>query len=178
MVITRDEALADHVRRLRMYGTDGRYYAEEHGYNSRLDEVHAAILRRKLPRLPDYIERRRELARRYDTRLASSGLQLPATADGNFHAYYLYVVRHPARDRIVQELAARDIVVNVSYPWPIHVMSGYAHFGYAGGSLPETERAAREIFSLPMYPSLTFAEQDRVCEALHAICMAPEVSRG
>jgi aminotransferase EvaB len=178
MVITADEAHAAHLRRLRMYGTEGRYYAEEHGYNSRLDEVQAAILSRKLRRLPEYIERRQQLARRYDTLLASSGLRLPATAAGNVHAYYLYVVRHPARDRIVRELAARDIVVNVSYPWPIHVMPGYTYLGYASGSLPETEKAAGEIFSLPMYPSLSHSEQDRVCEALHAICRALEVSPG
>lgn len=174
MVVTSDEKLAAHVRRLRMYGSDGRYYADEHGYNSRLDEVHAAILQRKLRRLPEYIERRRELARRYDQFLAATGLQLPETGAGNFHSYYLYVVRHPSRDRIVQELAARDILVNISYPWPIHTMRAYQHFGSREGSLPETERAAREIFSLPMYPSLTNDEQDRVCEALHAICSALE----
>jgi aminotransferase EvaB len=83
--------------------------------------------------------------------------------------FYLYVVRHPDRDAIMRELAARDIHVNISYPWPIHTMRGYADLGYAEGSLPVTERAAREIFSLPMYPGLTDAEQARVCEALHEI---------
>jgi aminotransferase EvaB len=178
MVVTADEALAAHVRRLRMYGTDGRYYAEEQGYNSRLDEVQAAILQRKLRRLPAYIARRREIARRYDRLLAASGLRLPVTAPENHHAYYLYVVRHPARDRIVKELGSRDIIVNVSYPWPIHTMRGYTQFGYVEGDLPETEAAAREIFSLPMYPSLTEAEQDRVCETLHEICSTLEVPRG
>ena len=166
MVLTSDAALDARLRRLRMYGTERTYYAEEHGYNSRLDELHAEILRRKLRRLDRYIARRRELAQRYDERLAASGLTLPRTADGTGHVYYLYVVRHPARDAIIRELAARDILVNISYPWPIHTMRGYAHLGYAEGSLPETERAAREIFSLPMYPGLTNAEQDRVCEAL------------
>ena len=169
MVVTSDEALAARVRRLRMYGTDGRYFADEHGYNSRLDELHAEILRRKLRRLDAYIERRRALARRYDAALAGSGLQLPVTASRNHHVYYLYVVRHPARDAILSELAARGILVNVSYRWPIHTMPAYARADYPEGSLPETERAAREIFSLPMYPSLTDAEQDRVCEALLGI---------
>lgn len=169
MVLTEDRALADHVRRLRVYGTDGRYYADEHGYNSRLDEVHAAILHLKLKRLASYVERRRALARRYDEQLAGTGLTLPKTSSGNAHVYHLYVVRHPQRDRLMRELAARDIGVNVNYPWPIHTMHGYAHLGYAEGALPETERAAREICSLPMYPSLTDDEQDRVCEALHAV---------
>ena len=86
------------------------------------------------------------------------------TAPGNHHVYYLFVVRHPACDAILRELAARDILVNVSYRWPVHTMPACAHCGYPEGSLPETELAAREIFSLPMYPSLTDAEQDRVCE--------------
>jgi aminotransferase EvaB len=177
MVVTSDAALDARLRRLRMYGTDKTYYAEEHGYNSRLDEVHAEILRRKLRRLEQYIERRRELARRYDERLAASGLVLPRTAGGNRHVYYLYVVRHPARDTIIRELAARDILVNISYPWPIHTMRGYAHLGYREGSLPATERAATEIFSLPMYPALADAQQDRVCEALHEILGSLEPSR-
>lgn len=166
MVVTASEALATHVRRLRMYGTDGKYYADEHGYNSRLDELQAAILLVKMRRLDAYIARRRELAERYDRLLAGSGLVLPRTAAGNDHVYYLYVVRHPDRDRLMRELAARDIVVNISYPWPIHTMRGYAYLGGAEGDLPETEKAAREIFSLPMYPTLTDAEQDRVCEVL------------
>ena len=150
MVVTSDEALAARVRRLRMYGTEGRYFAEEHDV---------------------YMERRRALARRYDAALRDSGLVLPVTAPGKHHVYYLYVVRHPARDAILRELAGRDILVNVSYRWPIHTVPAYARFGYLEGSLPETEQAAREIFSLPMYPSLTDAEQDRVCEVLHEILL-------
>lgn len=169
MILSDDDSLVARLRRLRMYGTEKTYYSEEHGYNSRLDELHAEILRRKLKRLDGYIARRRELARRYDERLRGTGLGLPATGAGNDHVYYLYVVRHKERDRIMRELAARDIFVNISYPWPIHTMRGYASLGYREGQLPETERAAREIFSLPMYPSLTDAEQDRVCEALREI---------
>ncbi len=166
MIVTSDDALAARLRRLRMYGTDGRYYAEEHGYNSRLDELHAEILRRKLRRIDAYLERRRALARRYDAALHASGLRLPRTRPGNRHAYHLYVVRHPARDRIVTALAEHGMTVGIHYPWPIHLMRAYASLGYPAGSLPVTEQAAREIFSLPLYPSLTTAEQDRVCEAL------------
>jgi aminotransferase EvaB len=169
MVVTSDAGFDARLRRLRMYGTERVYFSEEHGYNSRLDELHAEMLRRKLRRLDAYIERRRELARRYDELLRDSGLALPPTAAGNRHVYYLYVVRHPARDAIMRELAAREIVVNISYPWPIHTMPAYAPFGHGEGSLPATEQAAREIFSLPMYPALTDAEQDRVCEALYEI---------
>jgi aminotransferase EvaB len=169
MVVTSDTDLAARVRRLRMYGTERTYYAEEHGYNSRLDEVHAEILRRKLCRIDGYITRRRQLARRYDEQLKETGLTLPLTGPGNEHVFYLYVVRHPARDLIIDALAARDVIVNISYPWPIHRMRGYSSLGYDAGSLPVTEHAALEIFSLPMYPSLTDDEQDRVCEALRVI---------
>ena len=79
------------------------------------------------------------------------------------------MVRHPRRDEIIAKLKERDIVVNISYPWPIHTMRGYSALGYKEGDLPHTEAAAREIFSLPMYPSLTDAEQEAVCRALHEI---------
>lgn len=166
MVQTNSEPLAEHVRRLRMYGTEKTYYSLEHGYNSRLDEIHAEILRSKLRHLDEYIARRSELAVRYHERLAGSGLELPRTGEKNTHAYYLYVVRHPERDRILAELARVDVYVNVSYPWPVHTMPAYAHLGYQTGDLPNTEQAAREIFSLPMYPYLTNLRQDAVCERL------------
>lgn len=173
MAITSDDDLAARLRRLRVYGTDGTYYAEEQGYNSRLDELHAEILRRKLRRIETYIERRRALARRYDEQLGETGLILPTVSPDNLHVYHLYVVRHPARETIVPALAARGVAVGVHYPWPIHLMSGYAHLGYREGALPVTERAAREIFSLPIYPSLTDVEQDRVCEALTDVMSRP-----
>jgi aminotransferase EvaB len=169
MVLTSDEAMAGRLRRLRVYGTEKTYYAEEHGYNSRLDELHAEILRRRLRRIERYVERRIALARRYEQQLRDTGLALPVTRAGNRHVYHLYVVRHPAREAIIAALAQQGITVGIHYPWPIHTMRAYAQFGGGEGSLPETERAAREIFSLPMYPSLTDGDQDRVCEALRTI---------
>jgi len=166
--ITADPEIDARLRRLRYYGMDeGRYFVEEAGgQNSRLDEVHAEILRRKLTRLDDYIAGRQAVAARYDEALADSGLVLPATAPGNVHVYYLYVVRHPERDRIIELMKGHDIALNISYPWPVHHQRGFAHFGYPREMLPVTERLAGEIFSLPMYPSLTVAEQDRVIGAL------------
>lgn len=169
MVLTDDDQLAARLRRLRMYGMEQTYYSEEHGYNSRLDELHAAILLTKLDHLGSYLERRQTIASRYEEDLADTPLTLPATDEGNVHAYYLYVARHPERDRIIDELATRDIVVNVSYPWPIHTMRAYERLGYHEGDLPATEAAAKEIFSLPMYPSLSEDAQATVCEALHEI---------
>jgi aminotransferase EvaB len=166
MVLTDRDDVAAKLKKLRFYGMEKTYYALEHGFNSRLDEIHAAILRGKLKHLPAYIARRRELAARYDAALAGTSLTLPATAPGNDHAYYLYVARHPRRDAVLAGLRAREVNLNISYPWPIHTMTGYAHLGYKEGDLPHTERAAKEIFSLPMYPSLTDAEQDFAIAAL------------
>jgi dTDP-3-amino-2,3,6-trideoxy-4-keto-D-glucose/dTDP-3-amino-3,4,6-trideoxy-alpha-D-glucose/dTDP-2,6-dideoxy-D-kanosamine transaminase len=169
MVVTDSEELCKQLLRLRFYGMEKTYYALEHGYNSRLDELHAAVLLGKLKHLDRYIERRKELARRYDLMLADTSLSLPKVMAGNDHAYYLYVCRHPDRDRIIEELKKHDILVNISYPWPIHTMTGYEYLGYTEGDFPHTEKAAREIFSLPMYPSLTDEEQVQVISALHAI---------
>ncbi|MFG1736401.1 DegT/DnrJ/EryC1/StrS family aminotransferase [Micromonospora chalcea] len=171
--ITADPDVERRLRRLRYYGMEDRYYVEETpGRNSRLDEVQAEILRRKLRRLDRYVAARRAIARRYDEGLADTGLVLPVTAPGNEHVYYLYVVRHPRRDEILSELRPHGIELNVSYRWPVHTMRGFAHLGYSEGSLPVTERLAGEIFSLPMYPSLDGDTQARVIDALREVLRA------
>ena len=172
MVLTDSAEIDAKLRRLRMYGMEGTYYAGEHGHNSRLDELHAEILRRKLRHLPEYISRRKVIAARYDDALADTTLQLPATAADNDHCYYVYVVRHPRREEIMRQLELQEIFVNISYPWPIHTMSAYRDLGYREGDLPQTERVAQEIFSLPMYPTLSDAEQRAVCDALRQISSA------
>jgi aminotransferase EvaB len=172
MVLTDSLETRDRLRRLRFYGMQGRYYAEEHGTNSRLDEIHAAILARKLVHLDRYIARRREIAERYDRLLAGTGLVLPRVGAGNEHAYYLYVVRHEERERILAQLAEREIFLNVSYPWPIHTMKAYAAFGDGVGSLPVSEGMADQIFSLPMYPALSDGQQQTVVDALRELVPA------
>jgi aminotransferase EvaB len=169
MVLTDDEQLDKKMRRLRFYGMEKTYYAEEHGYNSRLDEVQAEILLRRLGRLEGYIARRQELAARYDLLLSGCQVRLPQRVDYGRHVFYLYVVAHPERERVMAALAESDILVNISYPHPIHTMRGYAHLGYREGDFAVAESAARQIFSLPMYPSLSFQEQDRVCEVLREV---------
>jgi aminotransferase EvaB len=147
-----------------------RYYVvETPGHNCRLDEVQAEILRRKLRRLDGYLAARRAVAQRYAEALGDTELVLPATAEGNEHVYYLYVVRHPRRDDIIGAMRRHDIELNISYPWPVHTMSGFAKLGYPMGALPVTEVLAEQIFSLPMYPSLPRATQDRVIDALRTV---------
>ncbi|MEV0201942.1 DegT/DnrJ/EryC1/StrS family aminotransferase [Nonomuraea sp. NPDC050691] len=169
--VTADPEVDANLRRLRYYGMEKQYYVvRTPGHNSRLDEVQAEILRRKLRRLDAYIAGRREVARRYEEGLGDiPGLVLPTLAEGNDHVHYVYVVRHPERDRIIEALDAYDIHLNVSYRWPVHTMTGFAHLGYGEGSLPVTERLAGEIFSLPMYPSLPADTQDKVISALRSV---------
>lgn len=169
MILTSSQDVNERLRRLRFYGMESNYYAVEHGYNSRLDELHAAILRKKLVHLDSYVQKRKKIAQMYDSLLADTTLQLPVTAKDNSHAYYLYVVRHPKRDSIMEKLKEQDIHLNISYPWPIHTMKGYAHLGYKEGSLPQTESAAKEIFSLPMFPSLALEDVEQVCKALKSV---------
>jgi aminotransferase EvaB len=168
--ITSDESVARRLRRLRYYGMEERYYTlETPAHNSRLDEVQAEILRRKLKRLDTYIADRRAIAQRYADGLADTELKLPRTVPGNEHVYYVYVVRHPRRDDILERLKAYDIHLNISYPWPVHTMTGFAHLGYATGALPVTEKLASEIFSLPMYPALFPDLQDKVIHAVREV---------
>jgi dTDP-3-amino-2,3,6-trideoxy-4-keto-D-glucose/dTDP-3-amino-3,4,6-trideoxy-alpha-D-glucose/dTDP-2,6-dideoxy-D-kanosamine transaminase len=166
--ITSDDEVAARLRRIRYYGmAEPRYYVvETPGHNCRLDEVHAEILRRKLRRLDGYVAGRQAVARRYAEALCDTELVLPSTVPGNEHAYYLYVVRHPRRDDIIEAMRQFDIALNISYPWPVHTMTGFGKLGYAKGSLPITEALADEIFSLPMYPSLPRKAQDEVIEAM------------
>jgi aminotransferase EvaB len=166
MILTNDEECYLRLKRLRFYGMEKTYYSLEQGYNSRLDELHASILLRKLNHIKEYIDRRRQIAKQYNEKLKGSSLLLPREATGRMHAYYLYVVRHPERDQIMEELKKLNIVVNISYPWPIHTMTGFEHLGYHEGDLPVTEKISKELFSLPMYPSLTNDEQDFVISSV------------
>jgi aminotransferase EvaB len=169
MIITNNEEINKKLRRLRYYGAEKTYYALEHGYNSRLDEVQAAILLLKLSQLEHYIERRRKIAQLYNELMKGTELILPKEAEYGKHAYYLYVVRHPKRDAIIEKLKENNIFVNISYPWPIHIMAGYQYLGYKENDFPKAEIAAKEIFSLPMYPTLTDDEVTKVSEVLHQI---------
>ena len=188
-ITTNNEQIHDKIKRIRFLGMEkkkmssghwnGKYYAVEHGANSRLDEVHAAILLKKLKYLDEWIERRREIAAKYEKELKNTSLEIPKEHPDNKHAYYIYVVAHKDRDNIMSELVKKDIHLNISYPWPIHIMDAYQHFECGSCecsrkksiidnciSLPKTDAAAKKIFSLPMYPTLTDAEQNTVIKEL------------
>jgi aminotransferase EvaB len=169
MIVTDNEELYKRLKRLRFYGMEQNYYSKEHGYNSRLDELHASILLKRLKHLDEYITSRRVIAERYNKALKDTNIILPFTAPYNEHVYYLYVCRHPERDRIISELRKRHIHTGIHYKWPIHLMEGYQYLGYKEGDLPQTEKTAGEIFSLPMFPSLREEEQRRVIKELQTL---------
>jgi len=168
-VLTDDDELAARVRCLRNYGSDRKYHHLEQGFNSRLDSVQAVVLLAKLARLSRWNDARDQAARRYHAMLADlEDIVLPAAAQGNEHVWHLYVVRVPERDRVLEELHAAEIGAAVHYPVPIHLQGAFAHLGYGPGTFPEAERAAREVLSLPLYPGITEAQQERVVEVLSA----------
>ncbi len=169
-VTTNDPALAERVRRLRMYGWERKYYTTEAGgRNSRLDELQAALLRVKLPRLDAANAARRERAAWYATALAGLPIELPTDEAG--HVYHLYVITLPnraSRDRLRDHLLTNGIGCDIHYPTPTHLQPAYAALGYPPGSLPVTEDLAGRILSLPMYPELSQAEIELVAEVIHA----------
>lgn len=167
MVVTNDPELADSVRMLRHHGSRMAYRHEVIGYNSRLDELQAAILRVKLKRLERWNARRREHAALYRRLLAAEPFGLPAEHGRGVHVYHQFTVRAPMRDALRDKLAARGVASAVYYPLPVHRQPVYgAEHGKL--SLPASEQAAREVLSLPIYPQLTEAQVRRVCDALAA----------
>lgn len=164
MVLSNSDELAGRAGLVRQYGWAQRYISDIPGVNTRLDEMQAAILRVKLPYLDADNAARRKLAAAYGAGLArAAGLTLPAADPG--HVYHLYVARSPERDRLMAHLKAKGIGPMIHYPVPVHLQPAYSK-RFASAKLGETERAAREVISLPMYPELTGAEVKQVVGAL------------
>ena len=172
-VVTGDPALAAKVRALREYGWTERYVSHLAGWNSRLDELQAAILRAKLVHLNADNSARQRLAAAYDAQLSGAALTLPARRAGCSHVFHLYVVRSPQRDALQAHLKQREIGALIHYPVPVHLQPAYRGRLAAPGSLPETERAACEILSLPLYPELTEAQQAAVVRAVREFNPTP-----
>lgn len=168
-VVSRDPALINRVRLLREYGwtPQARYVSQVRGMNSRLDELQAAILRAKLPHLDEWNTTRRALATQYALHLPEQLIK-PVERPACHHVYHLYVVRTPQRDRLRTRLQANGIGTAIHYPVPIHQQAAYQDQGARWQDLRETEQLAQEILSLPLYPSLTSEDVQRVAAAVQA----------
>lgn len=162
MVTTDDETFAGRLRVLRDHGSRERYMHEVLGYNSRLDEIQAAILRVKLKRIESYNDGRRRVAARYSRELAGV-VRTPADDPDGRHVYHQYTIRTPRRDEAAKALAGAGIGYAVYYPVPLHLQTVYKDLGYKEGSLPVAERLAREVISLPIFPEMTDEQVDEVC---------------
>jgi len=155
-VTTNDPQIADRVRVLRNYGSRVKYHNEVKGYNSRLDEMQAALLRVKLRHLDAWNARRQSIAKCYFQALQTdSGLKLPGILPGAESVWHLFVVRHPRRDALQQHLSAKGIGTMIHYPTPPHLSDAYKELGYARGSFPIAESMADTVLSLPMGPHLS-----------------------
>jgi dTDP-4-amino-4,6-dideoxygalactose transaminase len=183
MIVTSDEKLAARLRALRNHGQTGQYLSTERGWNSRLDELQAAILRVKLRHLADWTATRQAHARLYDSLLEDlPGIVLPRVPSGREHVYYLYTIRVEGRaggytrandrgnevrsDFVQQRLKERGIASTVYYPVPLHLQPLYASLGGKPGELRVSERAAREVLSIPLYAEMTREQIERVADAV------------
>lgn len=166
MVVTNDDALAEQMRMLRAHGWKKKYYSEMVGYNSRLDAMQAAILQAKLPHLDEWNDKRRELSKRYNERLAPLGIVTPVEREWARHVYHLYIIRSSKRDELQAFLKQKGIASEVYYPLPPHLSVPCRRFGYKEGDFPHAEKAAKETLALPLYPELTLEQQDEVIAAV------------
>ena len=164
MLVTNEDALAGRARLLREYGWAERYVSKVRGWNSRLDELQAAVLRVKLRYLDSDNRARRHLAMAYDNEL-SYKLSIPKQRENGTHVFHLYVVRSKYRDDLLAFLKSREINALIHYPVPVHLQPAYRG-RLRGGDLFETENAAREVLSIPIYPELIPAEQLIVIKAI------------
>jgi dTDP-4-amino-4,6-dideoxygalactose transaminase len=166
-VLTASPALAEKMRMIRDHGSLRKYRHEVVGVNSRLDTLQAVVLSAKLRRLAEWNAKRRVAADRYEALLSDQPrVARPRILEGNEHVWHLYVVRVPNRDQVLRELNAAGIGAGIHYPVPIHQTPALAGLSYAEGAFPNAERMANEVLSLPIFPEITAAQQERVISSL------------
>jgi dTDP-4-amino-4,6-dideoxygalactose transaminase len=165
-IATNDPELGERVRMLRQYGWRERDRSEIRGFNSRLDEVQAAILRVMLPHVPAWTTRRRLLADEYRRQLSDMPVSLQDRPESDTHAYHLFVIRTANRDQLRAFLRSEGIATMVHYPIPVHLQPAYADISHGVGSLPITEAHSHQIVSLPLYPEMPRAAIGRVTDAV------------
>ena len=168
MVVTNSEEIYRHLISLRAHGSTKKYFSEEQGWNSRLDELQAGILRVKLRYLDEWSSKRRKVADAYD-RLLSGMAEVNTPARNGFgdHVFHQYTIRVPQRDAIQKQLAALGVTTMVYYPTPMHLQPIYASLGHREGGLPVTEEACQHVLSLPMFPELQPDQIEYVVHSLH-----------
>jgi len=165
-ITTSDDELAHRIRMIRDHGSERRYYHDLLGFNARLDEIQAVVLRHKLPHLEAWNEVRRAHADYYNRLLRGTPAITPVECPGNHHVYHLYVIRVPRRDDLQAFLKERGIFTGIHYPVPVHLQPSMKHLGYKPGDFPVTRRVVAEVLSLPMFAELTSEEIEAVAAAV------------
>jgi dTDP-4-amino-4,6-dideoxygalactose transaminase len=179
LVTTNDPEWASRMAALRVHGMEPKYYHKYLGWNARIDAIHAAILRVKLPHLENWTEQRRQAAARYDALIEANHLhhflRRPTVAAGRRHVFNQYVVRVPGKDRdaLMQHLKQNGVACEVYYPVPLHLQECVRNLGYRPGDFPVSEEACRGVLALPMFPEITPAQQQRVID----VCAAYRVKQ-
>jgi dTDP-4-amino-4,6-dideoxygalactose transaminase len=175
MVTTNDAGLAAKLKALRNHGSEVKYYHKYVGWNARLDTIHAAMLRVKLPLVNGWLDARRKVADRYDVLLSGTGLGLPARDPDAVHTFNQYVVRvgNGRRDGLLQHLKANQIGCEVYYPLSLHQQECMKFLGYRTGDFPVSEAAAKDVLALPMYPELPIESQQRVADVVKEYLTQP-----
>jgi len=170
LISTNDGELAARVRLLRNHGSKGGYIHEAIGYNSRLDELQAAILLVKLKRIDEYNRKRREKADLYSRHLKGAVLCPPNDKNGFTHVFHQYTIRDKRRDVIRERLREEGVSSMVYYPVPLHLQPALKFLGYKEGDLPAAEKAAKEVLSLPIYPELPESVIERIARIIQSAC--------
>ncbi len=166
MIVTNDPDLAEKLRLLRTHGSKTKYFNTIVGYNSRLDTLQAAILKVKLKYLDSWHEKRRNNAAYYDKSFEGMNLVTPKAESYNYHIYNQYTIAVNNREKLKEHLAQNQIGYDTYYPLPLHLQKCFEDLGYKNGDLPNSEKKALEVLSLPIYPELTRKEQDYVIEKI------------
>jgi dTDP-4-amino-4,6-dideoxygalactose transaminase len=178
MVVTQNGPLAQKVKLLREYGWEKRFFSVTRGWNSRLDEIQAGVLRVKLKYLDSDNRKRRALAAAYHQGLATCPVDLPGERSESYHVYHLFVIRTSNRDSLSRFLDQRGIGTAVHYPVPLHLQPAYKGRVKISGSMTVTEKVAPKILSLPLYPELTFSRLNRVVEGIRDFFRESNPPRG
>jgi len=172
MVVTDDEALTRKLRMLRDWGAEKKYEHVLKGYNYRMEGIQGAILRVKMRYIEKWTDARRAAAARYDRLLADTGLWKPHTAANLRHVYHVYAIRTLKRKAWQEALQNQGIQTGIHYPIPVHLLPAYADLNYKKGDFPESEKAANEVLSLPMFPELSEEQVATVARAVKSLAAA------
>ncbi|MFP3886603.1 DegT/DnrJ/EryC1/StrS family aminotransferase [Priestia filamentosa] len=166
LIVTNNESLAKRIKKLRQHGSNKKYHHSEVGYNSRLDEIHGAILRICLKRIDSWNDARYQKAINYDVLSGVNGIHIPFRQEYKAHIFHLYCIEHDEKEELMKFLVRNNISTGSYYPLPLHLQPAFEHLGYRLGDFPISEQKANRLLALPMHQLLTEKEQREVIQVL------------